>query len=155
MLSRLDNVENVLEKIPAELFSKALSEDMFSLGMNANIAINFTLRGYCPLVHIDVPNLQAETQDKTAILEQLVRTKNFLSNIEDVEQLPKDIMLSEKLGFKEVALPAPDFIHQLILPNFYFHLSMVYAIARTNGVKLSKGDYDGLHQYPENFSFLN
>ena len=154
MLSRLDNVERVLAKVPDELFSKALSDDMFSLGTNANIAINFTLRGYCPLIEVGVPNLQAETQDKAAIMEQLARTRDFLYHAEDIEQLSQDQTLIEKVGFKEIALPVPAFIHQLILPNFYFHLSMVYAIARANGVNLSKGDYDGLHQYPENFSFI-
>jgi hypothetical protein len=31
---------------------------------------------------------------------------------------------------------------------------MAYAIARAAGVPLSKGDFDGYHQYPDGFSFV-
>ncbi|MCG7587734.1 DUF1993 family protein [Photobacterium sp. OFAV2-7] len=47
-----------------------------------------------------------------------------------------------------------EFIHQYILPNFYFHISMVYAIAKSKGVVLSKADFDGIHSYPSGFSFV-
>jgi hypothetical protein len=36
-----------------------------------------------------------------------------------------------------------DYAHELALPNFYFHLSMAYAILRHNGVNLGKTDFIG------------
>jgi uncharacterized protein len=30
-----------------------------------------------------------------------------------------------------------------VIPNFYFHLNMTYAIMRNNGVNLGKQDYIG------------
>ena len=36
-----------------------------------------------------------------------------------------------------------DYVHELSLPNFYFHLSMAYAILRHNGVDLGKTDFIG------------
>jgi hypothetical protein len=36
---------------------------------------------------------------------------------------------------------------QFGLPNFYFHLALAHAIARANGVRLGKADFDGLHRY--------
>jgi len=38
--------------------------------------------------------------------------------------------------------PFTDFV----LPNFYFHLSMVYALLRNNGVEVGKGDFLGAVQ---------
>ncbi|MGV7210836.1 DUF1993 family protein [Oxalobacteraceae bacterium A2-2] len=46
-------------------------------------------------------------------------------------------------------------LHLYILPNFHFHLSMAYAIARQQGVALGKPDYDGYHAYPPGFSFVS
>ena len=34
------------------------------------------------------------------------------------------------------------------LPNFFFHLSMAYAILRHLGVAVGKPDFDGWHVYP-------
>jgi hypothetical protein len=30
-----------------------------------------------------------------------------------------------------------------VLPNFFFHVSMVYALLRKNGIEIGKGDYLG------------
>ena len=38
---------------------------------------------------------------------------------------------------------APDYLAQLAIPNFYFHVAMAYAILRHNGVELGKMDYIG------------
>ena len=36
-----------------------------------------------------------------------------------------------------------DYLYHFALPNFYFHLTAVYAILRANGVALGKGDFIG------------
>jgi hypothetical protein len=33
-----------------------------------------------------------------------------------------------------------------VLPNFYFHISMVYALLRKNGIEIGKADYLGAIQ---------
>jgi len=40
-------------------------------------------------------------------------------------------------------LPGSDYVTQLALPNFYFHVNMAYAILRHNGVDLGKIAYIG------------
>lgn len=40
-------------------------------------------------------------------------------------------------------LSAADYFHQLATPNFYFHVSMAYALLRHNGVDVGKADYIG------------
>jgi hypothetical protein len=52
-----------------------------------------------------------------------------------------------------VELNGHEFIELYIIPNFLFHLSMAYAIARAEGIAVSKGDFDGFHSYPEGFCF--
>jgi len=38
---------------------------------------------------------------------------------------------------------AADYLRQVAIPNFYFHVAMAYAILRHNGVELGKMDYIG------------
>ena len=38
---------------------------------------------------------------------------------------------------------AADYLGQVAIPNFYFHVAMAYAILRHNGVELGKMDYIG------------
>ena len=40
-------------------------------------------------------------------------------------------------------LPAGDYLAEMAIPNFYFHVTMAYAILRHNGVVLGKMDYIG------------
>ena len=35
------------------------------------------------------------------------------------------------------------YLKQFVLPNFFFHVTTVYALLRHNGVDLGKGDYLG------------
>lgn len=40
-----------------------------------------------------------------------------------------------------------DFLWRYVLPNTYFHLSMVYALLRQAGLPIGKGDFEGLPVY--------
>lgn len=154
-LHYLKQLHIITEKIPAELFTESLALGMFPLATNARIAANFALRGYCPLLKQEIVSYFEETKDKDSVLVQISKTIEHLQKLPEIDELSEHNSIKEKAGFTEVELPEPQFIHQYILPNFYFHISMVYAVAKANGVELSKGDFDGLHSYPENFSFLN
>lgn len=41
------------------------------------------------------------------------------------------------------ALEGEDYLLQIIIPNVYFHLAMIYAILRHNGVEIGKMDFLG------------
>jgi hypothetical protein len=41
------------------------------------------------------------------------------------------------------------YLHRVGIPNFYFHVSMVYAILRHNGVSLGKQDYIGIQSFTD------
>jgi len=150
----LAQLEVIVAKVPVDIFSLSLSDDMFSLEMNAKVAANFLLRGYCPLIGIELVSFYSEISGKGAVLEQITKTKAYLEQTVVIENLDDSKTLIDKAGFTEVALSPSEFIHKYIIPNFSFHMSMVYAIARVHGVVLSKGDYDGLHSYPTDFSFV-
>lgn len=150
----LNQLKVIVTKVPDELFSLSLTNDMFSLEMNAKIAANFLLRGYCPLIQVELVSFYSENSGKEAVLEQIASTKAYLENVPTLACFDDNELITDKAGFIEIRLPQSNFIHQYIIPNFSFHMSMVYAIARANGVALSKGDFDGLHSYPKVFSLV-
>ncbi|KJY81883.1 hypothetical protein TW81_16155 [Vibrio galatheae] len=153
-LRYLTQLKKIVQKVPDELFSSSLSEDMFSLEMHAKIAANFTLRGYCPLNGIEPVSLFEDQSGKAPVLKQIQATLDMLGEASIHQQFDDSNMLVDKAGFAEVKLKESEFIHCYIVPNILFHISMVYAIARANGVPLSKGDFDGLHSYPAGFSWV-
>ena len=150
----LNQLEMIVTKVPDEIFPLSLTNDMFSLEMNAKIAANFLLRGYCPLIQLELVSFYSENSGKKTVLEQIASTKAYLENVPALACFDDNELITDKAGFNEIRLPQSSFIHQYIIPNFSFHMSMVYAIARANGMALSKGDYDGFHSYPNEFSFV-
>ena len=89
-------------------------------------------------------------EDTETTFEELVARVNktiaFLETFEasDIDGR-EDKVVSFKLGPTEVTFNGLDYLTKFLLPNFYFHLSMVYAILRHNGVELGKRDYLGNH----------
>ncbi|WP_444958174.1 DUF1993 family protein [Microbulbifer sp. ZKSA002] len=152
--NHLSQLLSIVTKIPQEIFHKQLAPDMFSLAENAKIAANFSLRGYCPLVDQKIVTFEEDGNTKEIILRTIQKTLNYLDSLPEVTDLDSSRRINDKAGFTTVGLPQPQYIHQYILPNLLFHISMVYAIARHCGVTLSKGDFDGLHSYPAEFSFI-
>lgn len=142
-LNYLSQLTIILEKIPEHIYPNTLHEGMFSLEVNAQIAANFLLRGYCPLIGENVVLEEAQSAGKTETLSLVNRVEVILSTYPEYDALSDSVTHREKAGFNEVELSQSDFIHQYIIPNYMFHMSMVYAIARHNGVELSKGDFDG------------
>ena len=66
---------------------------------------------------------------------------------------PADRVCRDRAGFADIELPADEYLNLYILPNFYFHFSMAYAIARSHGADIGKQDFDGYHLYAPGFSF--
>jgi hypothetical protein len=57
-------------------------------------------------------------------------------------------LCQSRAGEADVALPGSAFLHTYALPNFFFHMTLVYALLRLQGVPVTKGDFDGYHRYP-------
>lgn len=151
----LTQLNVILEKIPEDIFSRSLSRDMFNLETNAKIAINFAMRGYCPLLGQKVISLENDTTGKESVLKQLAETLAYLKDGEEILSLDDGVLMKEQAGEAPILLPQAAFLFQYIVPNMLFHMGMVYAIGKANDVVLSKGDFDGLHAYSPGFSFLS
>ncbi len=151
----LQQLQEIVSLLPEELLSCSLADDMFSLEMHAKIAANFSLRGYCPLLDSKVVSFFQETPGLDALNQQISDTLTYLNAAAEIIEFDDNKQLSDKAGDAEITLPQSEFIHLYIVPNFLFHISMVYAIARANGIALSKGNFDGFHSYSPGFRFAS
>lgn len=150
----LGRIEHLLQRIPDDCLGASLAPDMLSLAEHARTAIQFSLRILCPLLHRELPDFEAQQLTRASLQRQLELTRTFIDELPAWSDAGDQQRIHERAGFADLDFSAADFAYLYGLPNFYFHLSMVYAIARAQGVPLSKGDFDGWHRYPDGFSFV-
>lgn len=126
-----------------------LTPDMFPLNVQARAAAFFALRTCAAGKNDDFPNAGSRINSPDGLNAYLSEVIEFIDRV--TEPFPEQ--MDDKAGFKAVSLPTDDYVHLFSLPNFFFHLSMVYAIAKQQGFRVTKGDFDGIHEYPEDFSW--
>jgi uncharacterized protein len=137
-----------------ELLHKSLQPDMLPLIDQVRTAANFSLRCCCPLAKRERISFNGADETYSGLQHQLTATIDYLQAIPHEDFLNTPEMIEDQAGFNQLNLPADQYYYLYALPNFFFHLSMVYAIARSAGIAISKGDFDGFHSYPEGFSFI-
>lgn len=135
---------------------KRLHPDMFTLIQQAKTAIGFTLRTTCPLAGRDIVSFRDEVETFDSVYAELEATMQYLAALHDADFQPIDkLKVNTAAGFADLSLGGEDYYLMYSMPNFFFHYSMVYAIARHAGVPIGKADFDGYHKYPLGFAFTD
>jgi len=156
----LHQLKVIVEKIaihqqhnPTLLYT-SLHSDMLPLLAQIRTAANFALRTCCPLANRERISFDNSQETYGGLQQQLDQTINYLQSIPAAEFHQPPEKIRDKAGFNPLDLPADEYLNCYALPNFFFHLCMAYSISRQAGIPLSKGDFDGYHQYPAGFSFI-
>lgn len=132
-----------------------LAPGMFSMSHQSQTAIGFSLRTCYPLVGEPIPELPEPPDTLAGLQQHIQKAQDFLNRLRPEQFInAEERTITTKAGFAELELSGSDFLNLYALPNFFFHLSMVYAIQRQQGISIGKSDFDGFHQYPSGFSFL-
>lgn len=145
-------VERVRER--PDVLGERLAPDMFTAGQQFASAAEFALRGTFPLAALDVPDFPDAGMDPTGLRRRFTFVNQQLLDLdraafEDAETR----MVSHRAGFAELEQTGRDYLTLFALPNFFFHLSMGFAVLRREGVEIGKSDFDGQHDYPPGFRF--
>jgi hypothetical protein len=120
-----------------------LSPDMFPLRRQIQIATDNArgsvarLAGVAPLVLDDTETTLTELEarvDKVVAYLDAVTPEQFAAAATATVTLPY---------FPGKHFTGHDYLVEYALPNFFFHINMAYAIIRSSGVPLGKGDYLG------------
>ncbi|WP_237155042.1 DUF1993 family protein [Oryzibacter oryziterrae] len=154
MLSCLDAHGSLTGEDRQVLIRRSLAPGMFDLETQARCAIGFSQRAFAPLVPACGAPIEMG-EGLSGLIQAAREARHRLEGVAPSELAGKEAhVCRDRAGEAEVVLAATDFIARYALPNFFFHLSMTYAIARAAGVPLGKGDFDGWHAYAPGFSFV-
>jgi hypothetical protein len=151
-ISKLNNLSGILKKVEAhaaarkiepEVFINArLAADMFPLSRQIQIATDGVKGCAARLAGVEVPSYPDTEKTFAELQARIAKTIEFLktfgaNKIDGSEE--RKVTL--KLRGQDTSFLGQPYLLNFVLPNFYFHISMAYAILRHNGVEIGKPDY--------------
>jgi hypothetical protein len=129
---------------PSALITARLAPDMFPFVQQIQIATDAAKGCAARLAQIDLPSFPDTETTFAELHERLNKTISFLKAVTASQvEGSEDRTVSLKIGGKEMTFKGQDYALHFALPNFYFHVSMAYALLRHNGLELGKKDYLG------------
>jgi uncharacterized protein len=153
----LTNLSAILDKASAHattkkfdstvLASSRLFPDMHPLLRQVQIACDTAKGAAARLAGIEVPKHEDTEATFAELKARVAKTVDFLKSI-TAAQLKDAESRSIEIKFPNGAwkFTGIDYLTGFVLPNFYFHSSMVYALLRKAGVEIGKGDFLGAIQ---------
>jgi hypothetical protein len=153
-LAQLAIILDKVEAFDPGIATHRLQPDMLPLLQQAKTAIGFTLRACCPLAGRPIVSFTDDAYSFASVRRELRAAQDYLAAMPDADFAAIDaVRVDTRAGFADLNLSGWEYYLTYALPNFFFHYTTVYAIARQAGVPLGKADFDGYHQYPAGFSF--
>ena len=129
---------------PAVLVQLRLYPDMYPLVRQVQIACDTAKGAAARLASIDVPKHEDTEATLDELKQRIAKTVAFLKSVKvDSVNGPDDRAIELKFPNGAMKFTAATYILDFVMPNFYFHSSMVYALLRSNGVELGKSDFLG------------
>lgn len=156
-LKALDQIDLLLAKAQTDTrLATRICEDTFTAGEHFRIAQGYILRVVCPLMGREIPVLSTEGADLPALRRRSEEVRNYLNSLHERDFAQANTpSIQHTAGQADLTQSPQDFLTIYGLPNFYFHMAMAYATLRHAGADIGKGDFDGLHFYPNGFSFIS
>jgi uncharacterized protein len=130
---------------PSVLVHARLFPDMFPLLRQVQIACDFAKGVSCRLAGAEVPAHADDEQDLAGLRGRIAATLEVLAGLdasafEGCES--REVVLRPGTP-KERRLDGQAYLLQYGLPQFFFHVTTVYALLRHNGVEVGKRDFMG------------
>lgn len=153
----LTNLSAILDKAAAYAEAKKfdstvylqerLAPDMLPFVKQIQIACDTAKGAAARLANVDNPKHEDNEASFAELSARIHKTLDFLKTItaaqlEGAES--REIVL--KFPTNTLKFTGLDYLTHFVLPNFYFHSSIAYALLRSNGVELAKRDYLGTIQ---------
>jgi hypothetical protein len=153
----LTNLSAILDKAAAYAAAKKIDgtvlaqlrliPDMHPLSRQVQIACDTAKGAAGRLAGIDVPKHEDTETTLPELKARVAKTLDFLKTV-TAAKVAGDESRPIEIKFPNGAwkFTALSYVNDFVLPNFYFHSSMVYALLRKSGVDIGKGDFLGAIQ---------
>lgn len=121
-----------------------LIEDMLPMVRQVQIACDHAKGAMARISGKENPKFEDNEKTVTELQTRISKTVEFVKsfNVSDLDG-QEDRPVTIKLPNTEMTMSAQTYLTNYALPNFYFHTSMAYAVARKNGVPLGKSNFMG------------
>lgn len=129
---------------PTVLVNARLAPDMFPLARQVQIASDMVKNGVARLSGQEAPKFEDNEATMDELKARIAKTIDYIKSVpasafEGSEE--RDIKIP--IRDRSLEMKGLQYVRNWILPNFYFHATMVYALLRHNGVELGKPDFLG------------
>jgi hypothetical protein len=150
----LNNLAAILDKAashsdekkvdPKALAATRLIVDMLPLSAQVQIACDTAKGAAARLAGVEIPKHEDTEATISELKARIAKTLEFIRTIKP-EQLQGAETREVILRFPESTLKfnGLNYLTNFALPNFFFHMTMAYALLRKNGVELGKRDFLG------------
>jgi hypothetical protein len=150
----LNNLAAILDKAashaedkkvdPKVLPATRLIADMLPLSAQIQIACDTAKGAAARLAGVEIPKHEDTEATLAELKARVAKTLDFVKTIKP-EQLQGAETRQIVLQFPQNTLKftGVNYVTNFVLPNFFFHMTMAYALLRKNGVDLGKRDFLG------------
>jgi hypothetical protein len=151
---RLRALANVLAKAeanaaerkidPAVFLTARLAPDMLTMTKQVQIATDHAKGAASRLAGREVPKYEDNEATFAELQARVAKTRDYLATFKREEFEGSDERtVTLKIGGNDVQLKGAEYLLDVAMPNFYFHVTTAYGILRHNGVPLGKGNFLG------------
>jgi uncharacterized protein len=126
------------------LVNGRLAPDMFALARQVQIAADFAKGCAARLSQTEMPKYDDTETTFDDLKARVEKTLIFVNGIDATKyDGAAERIVSISLGGKTYEMDGLSYVREAVLPNFYFHLSMAYAVLRHHGLAIGKNDFMG------------
>ena len=151
MLRNLDGVLDkgaayaVARKVdPAVLVNARLFPDMFPLAAQVRIAGDFAKGAVARLTGNEPPKYEDNEATFDDLKARIAKTIAYVEGFKPEQfEGTETRTISLKMRGEDRTFDGLTYLANIVLPNFYFHVTTAYDILRHNGVELGKRDFVG------------
>lgn len=127
---------------PAVLLSQRLYPDMLPLTRQVQIASDAAKGAGARLTGTTNPSFPDEEKTFAELQARIAKTIDFLASLKKEQFAGAETRdIAFKAGPRDMSMKGAAYLETWAKANFFFHVSMAYAILRHNGLEVGKTDY--------------
>jgi hypothetical protein len=127
---------------PNAFLSARLFPDMFTFTKQVQLACDFAKGTSARLAGVTAPSHADDEKSFDELHDRIRKTIEFLRSLNKEQFAEAETRaITFKAGGKDMTVKGAQYLSNVGLPNFYFHVTTAYALLRHNGVEIGKGDF--------------
>jgi uncharacterized protein len=128
---------------PTALTQFRLAPDMLPFTRQISIACDAAKMGLARLAGVEAPSFPDNETTLAELKERIAKTLVFISSVPTASlDGTEDKDVTFPVGREATkTMKGEAYLKHWVMPNFYFHVTMAYAVLRHNGVELGKSEY--------------